>query len=174
MHNVKTIASGEYLSLVSRNSWEYVTRVHATGVVAVIAVTENDEIILVEQVRPALGVPVIEIPAGLVGDELGNEDEEASSAAMRELLEETGFRAFDLKPVGKFASSAGLADEMVDFYLTRNVQREGEGGGVDGERIRVHLVRVSDIHPWLAVQMKQGIHIDAKVLTGLALFHANT
>ncbi|MEL6797861.1 MAG: DNA mismatch repair protein MutT, partial [Planctomycetota bacterium] len=63
------MATGRFLSLVSRNGWEFATRVNARGVVAVVATTEANELVLVEQFRPPVGRSVIEIPAGLVGDD---------------------------------------------------------------------------------------------------------
>ncbi|MEL7484364.1 MAG: hypothetical protein AAFN41_08410, partial [Planctomycetota bacterium] len=78
-----TIGEGRFLRLVSRGGWEFATRVNATGVVAVIAVTERDELILVEQHRPPIGASVIELPAGLVGDGPSDRDEHGMDAAER-------------------------------------------------------------------------------------------
>ena len=47
----QTIAQGKFLQLVSDNGWEYVERVRASGVVAVMAVTANRELVLTEQYR---------------------------------------------------------------------------------------------------------------------------
>ena len=82
---------GRFLSLVSQNGWEFATRVGSTGVVAIIACTDDDEVLLVEQFRPPVGRNVVEIPAGLAGDITGSESEAFEEAARRELLEETGY-----------------------------------------------------------------------------------
>ena len=81
-----TIGAGKYLRLVRRGTWEYAERVGASGAVCIIAVTDDRKLVLIEQVRPAMGGPVIELPAGLVGD---GEDagEQGSVAAGRELTE---------------------------------------------------------------------------------------
>lgn len=173
MSDTHTIASGRFLSLVSRGGWEYATRNNASGVVAVIAVTDHDEIVLVEQHRPPLNGSVIELPAGLVGDEPGATDEDAVVAANRELLEETGFVVSDLKYAGDFASSAGLTDETVSFYIARGASRQSSGGGVDGEQITVHTVEIKGVHEWLAQHISSGVRVDAKVLAGLAILHMN-
>ncbi len=172
MSDQTMLAKGRFLSLVSRNGWEFTTRTNATGVVAVVAVTDRDEIVLVEQHRPPVGGPVIEIPAGLVGDDPLTQSEAAIEAAQRELLEETGFEAVALKHAGRFVSSAGLTDEAVDFYVTRSIHRKGAGGGVGNERIQVHTVPLHQVHAWLTDKMRLGIQVDSKVLSGLLLLQA--
>lgn len=163
------IATGRFLSLVSRNGWEFATRVNARGVVAVVATTEANELVLVEQFRPPVGRAVIEIPAGLVGDDPRAGDEGEVEAARRELLEETGYVAREMIPAGRFVSSAGLSDETVGFYLARSVRRESTGGGVGGERITVHCVPMNVVRSWLRDAVANGLGVDAKVLTGLEL-----
>lgn len=174
MNDPTTLAEGRFLSLVSRDGWEFATRTNSTGVVAVVAVTDHDEIVLVEQHRPPVGGPVIEIPAGLVGDEPLSQSEAASDAAQRELLEETGFAATVLKHAGRFVSSAGLTDEAVDFYLARDAQRQSGGGGVGNERISVHTLPLPEVHAWLTHRMELGTHVDSKVLTGLMLLQVHS
>lgn len=174
MSDPTTLAAGRFLSLVSRDGWEFAKRTNATGVVAVVAVTDQGEIVLVEQHRPPVGGPVIEIPAGLVGDEPQAQSEAAIEAAQRELLEETGFTAAVLKHAGRFVSSAGLTDEAVDFYLAESVQRETDGGGVGNERITVHTIQLSQVHAWLAARMRLGVQVDCKVLTGLSLLQVHS
>ncbi|RMF83027.1 MAG: DNA mismatch repair protein MutT, partial [Planctomycetota bacterium] len=59
---VSVLAAGRYLSLVRQGRWEYARRVNCTGAVVIIATTDDDRIILVEQFRTPLGKPVIELP----------------------------------------------------------------------------------------------------------------
>src|SRR5689334_16873516 len=88
----KTVFEGKYLRMVVRGRWEYVERTHAGGLAAVIvAVTPDDRVLFVEQFRVPLQRRAIEMPAGLVGDVEAGESIEAS--AIRELEEETGWRA---------------------------------------------------------------------------------
>ena len=61
--------------------------------VAIIAVTDEDKLLLVEQHRPPVNQTVLELPAGLVGDLSDHPMEDLEQAAQRELLEETGYRA---------------------------------------------------------------------------------
>ena len=65
----ETLYQGRFISLVREGSWEYAERSkEVTGIVAIVAHTENDEVIFVEQYRPPCHGRVIEFPAGLVGD----------------------------------------------------------------------------------------------------------
>ena len=164
-----SIGRGRHLELRSRDGWEYVTRPDADGVVAIAAVTDAGEIVLVEQFRPPVGTPTLELPAGLVGDEPGEASEEAEAAARRELSEETGFTADEWHRLGACVSSGGLTDEIVEFFAASRLRRVGPGGGVGGERIRVHLVACAEAHDWLAARMRDGASIDAKVYAGLAM-----
>ena len=61
-----TIAETKHLRLVERDGWSYVERVNASGVVCIVACTDEGKIVLVEQYRPPVGRNVIELPAGLI------------------------------------------------------------------------------------------------------------
>ncbi|MGC4031951.1 MAG: hypothetical protein QM754_09505 [Tepidisphaeraceae bacterium] len=71
---ILTLFSGRFLKLVRKDSWEYVVRPNATAVVGIIAMTPERRLLLVEQHRVPVGGPVIELPAGLVGDTDSAED----------------------------------------------------------------------------------------------------
>jgi len=158
--------TGAYLGIRERSGWEYATRTNATGVVVVLAVTPDREIVLVEQYRIPVGRDVIELPAGLVGDE-DEPDEPSERAAERELWEETGYRARRLVHLSRCPSSAGMSDEMLDFYLAEDAVREGAGGGDASEDIRVHAVPLDEVDAWLAQAQRGGKAYDPKVYTGL-------
>ena len=151
---------GKHLAVHDAEGWEYVTRTRGRGVVGVIAVTEAGELILVEQHRPPTGGPVIELPAGLVGDE---GEETLEEAAERELLEETGYHAKQFERICTGYSSAGLTNERVTLLRAIRVTRQGEGGGVGGERISIHLVPIREIAAWLLQQQQQGVGVDLKI-----------
>ena len=111
----KTLGAGKRLRLVSEGGWEFVERVGSSGVVSIVAVTDAGELVLTEQVRRSVGGPVIDLPAGLVGDEKGAHDESFLAAARRELLEETGFAARRFVLLGESPTSPGLTSETVVF-----------------------------------------------------------
>ena len=102
--NKKTLGIGRFLHLVEVDKWEYVDRVIASGVVAVAAVTDDARLILVEQFRPPVGRPVIELPAGLCGDDPGAAGELLAEAGCRELLEETGLDRVFLEQLYTFGA----------------------------------------------------------------------
>ncbi len=161
------IYEGEHLQFVSRNGWEYAARKRSTGVIMILAVNEADEIILVEQLRPPLGGTVIELPAGLVGDIAGEENEDPAEAAMRELVEETGYAARSMERIACGPTSPGLSDESVILYRAVGLVRVGEGGGDEAENITVHKVALRDAEAWLKHREAGGTFIDLKVYTGL-------
>lgn len=86
------------------------------GAVAIIAITEDKKIILVEQYRKALERSIIEIPAGKM--ETG---ESPVETALRELEEETGYTTNNLQYLQSFATSPGFADEVIHLYLAEHI-----------------------------------------------------
>ncbi len=162
-----TIASGRFVRLVRRGRWEYAERVNATGAAAIVALTPADKLILIEQPRPAMGGLVIELPAGLVGDTPGEEDEDMAIAAGRELVEETGYEAATIKFLTRGPSSPGISSETLALFLATDLRRVGPGGGVEGEDITVHEVGLDAVEQWLRDRSDEGYHIDLKVYTGI-------
>src|SRR5699024_5963277 len=101
------------------------------GAVAIIAITPDKKIVLVEQYRKPLERTLIEIPAGKM--ETGEKPE---ITAVRELEEETGYTTHNLTYVDSFYTSPGFADECMHIYLTTDLQPvEVEVQGDDDEFI---------------------------------------
>ena len=157
---------GRYLSLLERDGWEYASRSNASSVVVLVAVTSEQEIVLVEQYRKPVGAMVIELPAGLVGDHV-DPDETVLLAAARELEEETGFTTSQLEILMTCPSSAGMSDEMISFVLAKGLTRVGPGGGDDSEEIEVHIVPLKDVDAWLTRQQSAGKPLDPKIYAAL-------
>jgi nicotinamidase/pyrazinamidase len=164
---VELIGEGRWLRLVRRGRWEFAQRVVGATAAVIVAVTNDDELILIEQPRPAIGKPVIELPAGLIGDIAGAEDEAPELAAARELEEETGYRAARLERVTAGTSTAGLSDEWLIMYVAHELERVGDGGGDEHEDITVHLVPLAEVEGWLSERERGGAIIDLKVWAGL-------
>src|SRR5215213_8200947 len=101
----RILVETKFLRCIDRDGWFFVERPNAHAVVTVVPLTSNGMIILVEQFRPPVGRNVIELPAGLVGDEPGRADEALEAAARRELIEETGYDAHRLIPIANCATS---------------------------------------------------------------------
>jgi ADP-ribose pyrophosphatase len=169
--DVNILYAGRHLQLRVRDGWEFVSRGNASGVVGVLAVTAQREILLVEQFRPPLGRNVLELPAGLAGDEPLQENEPLLTAAKRELLEETGHEARHWHSLGDGPSSAGLTNEMVTLFLASGLLkvRELEHFGVGRERIRLHCVRIGEVRAFLAGRQKEGVAVDFKIAAALYL-----
>ena len=106
------------------------------SVVAVVAVTTENELVLTEQYRRPVRKRVVDLPAGLVGDIDGEEDEAFELAAQRELLEETGYQGEKFEYVFSGPSSAGMSTEMVAFYTARDVRKVADGGAIRRRRSR--------------------------------------
>lgn len=164
----ETLYRGDHLRLMRDGRWEFVERVRASDVVVVVAATPDGRMILIEQVRASLGAPVIELPAGLVGD--SDECEDLAAAAIRELEEETGYTASAVTKLTEGPTSAGLSSEVVTFLLATGLSksdRPGAGGGDGHEDITLHEVPLGRVSRWLAGKVGEGVLIDPKVYVGL-------
>src|SRR6476620_3714190 len=104
----KLMWAGRHLSILARGSWEYVSRNTRRPSVGIVAVTDDDQIVLIQQHRAPVNDDVIELPAGLAGDLAGAEQEPLVEAAKRELLEETGYTAREWTELICGYSSPGL------------------------------------------------------------------
>lgn len=158
----RTLYQGRFLSLLQQDRWEYASRTNARAVVVIVALSPRNELVLVEQYRVPVGRHVIELPAGLVGDQ-GDSEEPLLLAAERELLEETGFEADEFKVLMSCPSSAGMSDEIVTFVRALGLRRVGEGGGDSTEDILVHLVPLDEVGQFVAAQQARGVLLDPKI-----------
>lgn len=163
----RVLHEGRFLRFVEKDGWEYVERTVGHGVVAVLAITDADEVVLVEQHRPPVDAMVIELPAGIAGDHAHATGEDLAEAAQRELLEEAGYVATSMMPIGTWVSSAGLSSETVTYFRAEGLVREHDGGGDDTESITVHLVPRARVHAWLDERTREGRLVDVKVLAVL-------
>lgn len=166
---VETLYRGRWLSLRKRGRWEYVERNNPGGAAIVIAVTPDDRVLFVEQYRVAIESRTIEMPAGLVGDLAGQEDEGILLAAQRELEEETGWRCSRSTLLHQGPSSAGMSTEMIAYMRAFDLVKVGAGGGDASENIVVHEVPLKEAGAWLFARAAEGYSIDPKVFAGLWL-----
>ena len=155
---------GKFVTAKTRGRWEYVSRSRGIRAAVVLAVDEDDHVLLVEQYRVPLGQTCIELPAGLIGDDDGSSDEDPLAAAGRELVEETGYEAAILEDMGTYFSSPGMVSESFTLVRARGLSRVGEGGGVDGEDITVHRVARANVPSFLARKRAEGCGIDVRML----------
>lgn len=152
---------GRFVEVKRRGRWEYAGRPGGICAAVVLALDES-HVILVEQYRVPIGRRCLELPAGLIGDEGGDED--ALSTARRELEEETGWRAAHVEAIGDFFSSPGMLSESFTLVRATGLTRVSDGGGVEGENIRVHRVPLSGVAAFLEAKRGLGCAMDVKLL----------
>src|SRR5690349_219078 len=157
----ETMWQGKYVRAIKQGRWEYVSRTNDVRAVVIIA-EDDGKLILVEQHRFPIGRKCLELPAGLIGDE--EEGATVESTALKELEEETGYTAERVERLGDFYSSPGMLAESFTLVRAHGVRKVGQGGGVGGEEIVVHLVRREELPAFIAERRSAGLGIDAKLL----------
>ncbi|TAA72505.1 NUDIX hydrolase [Planococcus salinarum] len=124
------------------------------GAVAIVAITAEKKIIMVEQYRKALERSIIEVPAGKL-----EKGEDPETTAMRELEEETGYTAASLQLIQSFSTSPGFADEVVHLFFAEGLSKSQSGAVTDEDE----FVELMEVTVEEAEQMMQDNRIyDAK------------
>jgi ADP-ribose pyrophosphatase len=139
----RVLAEGKHVRLVAQSGWEWAERIKATGAAVIAAVTDDDRLVLVEQYRIPVQCRVLDLPAGLAGDEPGTAGEAIIGAARRELFEET-----------------------YSLFVVRGARKTGPGGGDAREKIEVHVVPLAELDAWLDAKRQSGVMIDPKIYLG--------
>jgi ADP-ribose pyrophosphatase len=161
----EVVWQGKFITAKRRGRWEYVGRARGIRAAVILAIDDEDHVILVDQFRMPLGKRCIELPAGLVGDHDDNQDEDTSVAGARELEEETGYRPGRMEVIGEFFSSPGMVSESFTLLRAHDLVKVGEGGGVESEDITVHRVPLSGIDAAIDRFRADGFAVDVKILT---------
>lgn len=163
----ETMWEGRFITAKRRGRWEYVGRSRGIRAAALFAIDEDEDgaqhVILVSQYRVPLGRFCLEIPAGLVGDDDGSENEPAAEAAARELEEETGYRAAKIEVLGEFYSSPGMVTEAFTLVKATGLTKVSEGGGLPGENITVHRVPMAGLADFVARWREAGHGVDVRI-----------
>lgn len=129
---------------------------HAGGV-TIVALTEDNKIPFVKQFRIATGKHLLELPAGLI-----DHNENPKQAALRELEEETGWLAEEVKFLVEFYTSPGFTNEKVHIFKAENLKKT-QVNFDDTENIEIiELTMEEALH-----KIKLGEIIDAKTIVGL-------
>lgn len=162
----ETMWEGRFIKIMKDGKWEYAARNRGIEAAVIVAITDEDEVILVEQYRVPLGRACLELPAGLIGDIAAGEP--LIEAASRELEEETGYRAGSIEPLGFFHSSPGMVSEGFTLVRARDLVKTGAGGGDEDENIVVHLVPRTEVTAFVAQKRSEGMAIDTKLLLLMA------
>ncbi|SEQ40767.1 ADP-ribose pyrophosphatase [Solimonas aquatica] len=170
--DIQELHRGRFLRLVRDRHWEYVSRVNSSGAGFILAVTDAQELLLVEQYRLPLQARCIELPAGMIGDEHEFRHESIEASAIRELEEETGYRGAQAEILISGPVAAGLTSEMLHLVRVTDLTKVGPGGGVPGEDITVHRVALREVDGWLRARAAEGLLIEPRIYTALYFLRA--
>ncbi len=130
------------------------------GAVVILPLLDDGRICFVRNYRVAVAQTLIELPAGTL-----EPDEDPAATALRELAEETGYRAGRLEHLITFCMSPGILDEQMHLYLAQDL-RPGPTALEAGEDIQSLLCTWDE-----ALQMaRQGDIHDGKSLVGLLYY----
>ncbi len=122
--------------------WERETASYNGNAVAIVAI-EGNEVVLIKQFRPSVEETLIEIPAGRI-----DENETPMHAAVRELEEETGLRAVNIKKITEFYTSPGFTDEKIYLFYADKFEK-GSVHLDEGEVLRIFRLPVDEIKDYL-------------------------
>jgi len=163
----KTLWEGKFLRSIiityidssgSVREWESFERINSKGVVAIVPVTDDKEVLLIRQFRPPMNGYVIEFPAGL--NDKGDTLEEA---ARRELLEEAGYSAGKMIFLTEGPMSSGASGEILTVFLAKGLDFKGIGDRDETEDIEVIKIPISEIYQTLDVLRSEGNFVDLKI-----------
>ncbi len=161
------VYSGRYIKFYRQGAWEFAQRNNCSGIVVILALTPENKLLLTEQFRIPVRKNVIEFPAGLVSDGKDRRCESVITAAKRELLEETGYKAKRLVKIMEGPVSGGFTADIITICRAYGLQKAGQGGGDHTESIKVHEVPLVKVNGWLKRMRKAGRLVDPKVYAGL-------
>ena len=141
-------------------SWRDFAAMDMTKAVAILPVLDDGRIVLIENYRVSSRQTLVELPAGTL-----EPGEDPQQAAVRELAEETGYRAGRIQPLTVFYTSPGILDELMHLYLATAVV-PGATSLDPGEDIRPLVVTLGE-----ALEMvRDGRIRDGKSLAGLLYY----
>src|SRR4030042_4457616 len=138
--------------------WESFERVNCKGIVVIVAVTDDKEVLLIRQFRPPVNGYVIEFPAGL-----NDRGDTLEKAAERELLEETGYSAREMIFLAEGPMSSGASGEILTAFLAKGLVFKGIGKRDETEDIEVLMVPIDKIDSKLDAYRLEGNYIDLKI-----------
>ena len=165
----KPIFQGKIISLqvdtVRLPNRETATReiVRHPGAVAVVAIKDN-KMLVVEQYRKALEKVQVEIPAGKL-----DAGEVPEAAALRELEEETGYRARSITHLQSFSTSPGFADEIIHLYFTDDLEK-GQVHLDEDEFLSCEAITLEQAQQYI----QEGRICDAKTLLAVYAWRMHT
>ncbi|MBP3503318.1 MAG: NUDIX hydrolase [Clostridia bacterium] len=110
------------------NKQIYREHVKAGNAVIILAITDDNKVLMVREARSAIGKIILGLPAGKL-----EKGENPEKAAIRELEEETGFKAHDIKFLREVFTSCGYTDEKISIYLAKDLEKTKQNLDEDEE-----------------------------------------
>ncbi|MBC7773467.1 MAG: NUDIX hydrolase [Pyrinomonadaceae bacterium] len=131
------------------------------GAVVIVPILENGDVVLIWNKRISIGQKLLECPAGTL-----EKGEEPALCAGRELIEETGYEAATILPLGWFHTTPGLTDEKMYAFVATGLKEVGQDLEED-ENIEVEVVKAGEA----LGRIDRGEFSDAKSMLALLLAH---
>jgi ADP-ribose pyrophosphatase len=130
------------------------------GAVVILPLLSDGSVLLIRNRRYAVGQVLIELPAGTL-----EKGEDPINCAGRELLEETGFLAGRMQPIGNFFTSPGVLSEKIYAYAAYDLA-ESHAALEEGEEIELEPVGLDE-----SIEMiRDGRIHDAKTIAALLMY----
>ncbi len=127
------------------------------GAVAIVPILDDGRVALIRQFRYATGKTLLEIPAGTL-----EQGEPHLECAARELREETGYEAKELEPRLRCFMVPGYSDEVIHFFVARNLSVVGDDPEID-EEITLELYSLEEVRRMI----EENVIEDAKTIVGI-------
>ncbi len=134
--------------------------IRVADAVLMLPLLDDDTVLLIRQYRKGPEVDLLELPAGKI-----DPGEDPLTAAHRELVEETGYRAGRLEHLSSIYTCPGFCNELIHLYLARSLTRERPRPD-DDELIRVVPTPLAEVERMLF----DGSLVDGKSVAALGLF----
>jgi len=138
--------------------WESFERINCNGIVAIVPVTDDNNVLLIRQFRPPVNGYVVEFPAGL-----NDKGETLEAAARRELIEETGYSAKEMVFLTEGPMSSGASGEILTAFFARRLEFKGIGERDETEDIEVLKVPMDKLDDTLSALRSEGDYVDLKI-----------
>lgn len=155
---------GKVLQLITRRQrlsnghWATIEIIRHPGAVVVIPLIKKDQVVLLKQFRPAIGIYLYELPAGT-----RHKNESPLACARREIIEETGFRAQRFTRLGKIYLVPGYSTEQITIFKAEGLTEAAVALKDAEEIIETHLASKTQIKKLF----ETGKIVDAKTICAL-------